>query len=296
MAVSILLVVLVSLSLANTVLLALETLNPPDMTASINPATSDSNQGLSFRTSNLELFGNPAEASVPVVVDAPETRLNLELQGVFIAEKESFSTAIIGEKSKKGQLYAIGDRLRGNASLAAVHEDHVLIKRGSKMERLRFSDSKFRAVASEQKLAAAGGPVSPDVSLPEAPEVVQETASRDPPAPGNKSWSRDATQDLLNEYRVRLDNDPQSVLGEIGVAPVVQGDARGYRVSAGAQVELQQAGLQPGDVILSVNGHPVGIVARDSALVDQVMAAPRVRIEVQRGSRRFFLTVPVPQQ
>jgi hypothetical protein len=29
--------------------------------------------------------------------------------------------------------------------------------------------------------------------------------------------------------------------------------------------------------------------------MNQVMASSRVRVEVQRGTRRFFLTVPVPK-
>ncbi|MBD3646188.1 MAG: hypothetical protein HUJ31_01785 [Pseudomonadales bacterium] len=54
--------------------------------------------------------------------------------------------------------------------------------------------------------------------------------------------------------------------------------------------------MQQGDVILSVNGSPVGNVANDRGLVDQALAAGRVRVEIQRGSRRFFLTVPIPRE
>ena len=58
---------------------------------------------------------------------------------------------------------------------------------------------------------------------------------------------------------------------------------------------IRQAGLQPGDVVLSVNGKAVGVASSDGALIDQVMNSSRVRAEVQRGNRRFFLTVPVPK-
>ena len=58
---------------------------------------------------------------------------------------------------------------------------------------------------------------------------------------------------------------------------------------------LRAAGLQPGDMILSINGRPVGVASSDTALMAQVMASSRVRVEVKRGPRRFFLTVPVPK-
>ena len=53
---------------------------------------------------------------------------------------------------------------------------------------------------------------------------------------------------------------------------------------------LRQTGLQPGDVILSINGQPVGDVERDRLELDNVLAQGSARIEVQRGDRRFFIT------
>ncbi|MFT5920342.1 MAG: general secretion pathway protein C, partial [Granulosicoccus sp.] len=52
-------------------------------------------------------------------------------------------------------------------------------------------------------------------------------------------------------------------------------------------------GLKQGDVILRVNGKPVGNVANDKALISQVVASERARVEVQRGTRKFVVTVPI---
>jgi len=52
--------------------------------------------------------------------------------------------------------------------------------------------------------------------------------------------------------------------------------------------------LQPGDVILSVNGRPVGDLSQDRLEVDNVLAQGSARIEVQRGTRRFFVTASLP--
>ena len=57
---------------------------------------------------------------------------------------------------------------------------------------------------------------------------------------------------------------------------------------------LSQTGLQPGDVILSVNGRPVGDINRDQKELDNVLAQGSARLEVQRGTRRFFVTASLP--
>ncbi|MBT4160040.1 MAG: hypothetical protein HOE54_01960, partial [Gammaproteobacteria bacterium] len=144
-AISITLIVLMSLTVADTVLVIMEAANPPAIKPrSAGPAHANVDRQ-TYKISDLELFGKADTATAaPEVIDAPETKLNLELQGVFIAENENQSTAIVGERKKAGELYAIGDRLPGNATLAAVFVDHVLIQRGSRMEKLLFSDTKYR--------------------------------------------------------------------------------------------------------------------------------------------------------
>ena len=99
----------------------------------------------------LNLFGESGKAPVKEVVAAPETRLNLELQGVFTNNNPDLSSAIIAERGKNGELFAIGDRVPGNALLHAVEQDHVLIKRGSRLEKLLFrsNDSTSRVPIRE---------------------------------------------------------------------------------------------------------------------------------------------------
>ena len=95
---------------------------------------------------------------------------------------------------------------------------------------------------------------------------------------------------MLNEYRQRLREDAEGTLDDLGIESV---DSGGYRIGAGNAAQLpyvRQAGLQPGDVILSVNGRPVGNAQQDQLELDNIMAQGSARIEVQRGSRRFFIT------
>jgi general secretion pathway protein C len=271
-ATSILLIVLMSLTVANTALFFMETMNSPGILPDSTPTNTRVITQPTFKVSNLELFGRLEEVNiVPQAIDAPETKLNLELQGIFISGDAKFSTAIVAEKNKTGELFAIGDKLPGNATLAAVLEDHVLIRRGTRMEKLLFSDSKFQFVSD--------GPA-------------ENTSS---PSGGGISNNNSTNNNTLAQYQEKLHNDLHGTLSQAGITPVSIGESNGYKVGADVQATVRQAGLQPGDMILSINGNPVGVASNDSALMAQVMASSRVRVEVQRGTRRFFLTVPVPK-
>jgi general secretion pathway protein C len=52
---------------------------------------------------------------------------------------------------------------------------------------------------------------------------------------------------------------------------------------------LTQLGLQPGDVILSVNGQTLGNIDDDQNLLGQVTDSGQARLEIQRGNRRFVV-------
>jgi general secretion pathway protein C len=290
-ATSILLIVLMSLTVANTALFFMETMNSPGIIPDSTPASTSLITQPTFKVSSLELFGRLESVDIVAqTIDAPETKLNLELQGIFITEDAKFSTAIVAKKGKIGELFAIGDKLPGNAILAAVLEDHVLIRRGTKMEKLLFSDSKFQFVSDEapENTSSRSGGISGITrsQLGNARNSIRNT---------NGSNNKSTNNKTLTQYQEKLRNDLHGTLSEAGITPVSIDESNGYKVGADAQAAVKQAGLQPGDMILSINGRPVGVASNDTALMAQVMASSRVRVEVQRGTRRFFLTVPVPK-
>lgn len=293
---NIVLIILMSLTVANAVLVIMDAANPPSAKPRNTDQADTRRDNRTYKVSNLELFGKAeAVTSAPQVIDAPETRLNLELQGVFIADDESQSTAIVGEKNKTGELYGIGDRLPGNSRLAAVFVDHVLIRRGSRMEKLMFADTRYRIKKTNPeprrgRTISGGLSDSERAGLDKIRDRVRNR-SASVPVTQQHAGSRRSVAEVTN----RLKNNPVATLGEAGITAVAEGESKGYRIGQNAQDAIRQAGLQPGDVILSVNGRPVGSAANDQALIDQVMASSRVRVEVKRGSRRFFLTVPVPR-
>jgi general secretion pathway protein C len=292
------LVVLLSLSIANTVLFVVENMDDGSGLAVIT-----STPEIKVRTksqidlSSLNLFGRIEETVAPQVVDAPETKLNLELQGVFISENEKASTAIVAEKNKAGELFRIGDRLPGNAILSAVFDDHILIRRGTRTEKLMFSDSNLLTTANRSN-ASTGTQQKTQPMTSRLQQVRQRIAqrnqgSRNPAGPSRTPGA--SLRDYMDKNREEIQQDPQALLADLGMSPISEGNANGYKVSGEvSQVALMQAGLQQNDIILSVNGKAVGDVMNDRTFIAQAMESKRVRVEVQRGSRKFFLTVPIP--
>ena len=239
---------------------------------------------------NANLFGvaqtSDAQAAAAAASEATvETRLPLTLHGVFVAQEAAESTAIVARKGRSEQVYRIGDQVPGNATLEAVHLDHVVLRRGSVRERLAFPKSEERLAtpsASSESAAASGldarALLAADGSLAAAQPVRRDGEEQTP-------------EQMAQKYREKLKSDPGSALGELGLSPVRGGESTGYRVDRLARSPyLRQTGLQPGDVILSINGRPVGNVDSDRLELDNVLAQGSARIEVQRGDRRFFIT------
>ncbi len=307
-AASILLVVLMSLSVANAVLFFVENLGEAAMAPEPAQVSRKPAERTRIDIASLDLFGSAEEAPIEQeVVDAPETKLNLELQGVFTADDPGQSTAIVAERNKTGELFRIGDRLPGNAILEAVFNDHILIKRGTRVEKLMFADASLRQQFASSTSDSIAEPDRSITAVPPAgsstsrlQNIRERIAERRRQAADRYDQgempSQASVREQVDQYRNRIRENPQAVLSELGVSPVTSGEARGYRVDGGSQqAALQQAGLRQGDVILSVNGRPVGNVINDQAMIDQAINAGRVRVEVQRDQRRFFLTVPIPQ-
>ena len=224
-----------------------------------------------------ELFGSAEASAGATSTEATEglatTALSLVLVGVFAADETQASAALIAQPNRKAKRYRIGDRLPGRATLEAVYRDRVVIRRGGVRELIRFPEPKERfavASGSADRAAAAAAPTAAPSPEPSSAEPSPAPSPR-PPMP---------------------EGDPASILYDAGLTPVSQGAAEGYELGKlAANPVLRQAGLRPGDRILSVNGRAVGNVELDQAEFASVVAAGTARIEVQRGGRRWFVTV-----
>ncbi len=263
------------------------------------PASSTSNPALPpvniQAVMDRHLFGQAdAQPTAGAAAPSVETRLPLELQAVFVATEDAAeSKAIIAEKGQSGRLYRLGMDLPGGVQLVEVQDSFVVLSRAGSGERLTFPHLTTNLAApldlnNDETLYIQDGADLADpyetVDPEPAVDAMVEPEQEIPP------------EEQIEDYQSRLQNDPQGTLEELGVQAVATDSAQGYRVGNLAQTPaLRQTGLQPGDVIVSVNGQPVGNVDTDRMELASVLAQGSARIEVQRGSRRFFVTTSLNQ-
>jgi general secretion pathway protein C len=177
------------------------------------------------------------------------TSLSLILFGTRVNENSGSGSAILAGADGVQQSYAVGEEVLPGVTLSAVAFDHVVLARNGVKESL-FIDQSVPAetVGAQAAPSAAAAPManaSGEVRL-------------------NSSTLRDA----------------------IGVAPRNEGGRiTGLVLSAkddGAM--LRNAGLTAGDIVVSINGRPVGSAADIAA---QLRPGAKLTLEVERGAQKI---------
>jgi len=201
----------------------------------------------------------PVKSTVPT--DAPDTRLNLILNGVLAAEIKENARALIAEPNSRTKHYAIGDTLPGKAELREIHADRVILFRGGRYETLRlklddYGDNKAR-VSSSAALASTS----------------------------------------LKGLQKRAIKNPKSLYGLISVKPKRDDKGRmmGYTLNPGKEPQLfEDVGLQPGDIAIEVNGEKLNTARAGGRALRQIIDGA-VTLVVLRNGAEETITVDIPQ-
>ena len=218
-----------------------------------------------------DLFGQSdsigtASASAPTT----PTRLPLNLRAVFVSTDPGQSTAIISQRNNSGKLYSPGDMLPGSAKLASIEATRVILSRAGTREELAFK-SDFKA-----KKGIQAATIAP-----------QQAAQTSPAAPANPQ------SNALQQINAQLAQDPDETLEKMGVSRRSEG---GYRIGSTAnQPFLAQSGLQPGDVVLSINGRPLGDINVDRLALTNLANAGSVSLELLRNGQTLTIKTRIPK-
>lgn len=247
--------------------------NSPEVSPEINRPSIES----SLPEAAKDLFGawdeNAMDAVDGMREETVETKLPLTLIGVFVSDVPSASAAIISSGRDEGQYYSVGETVPGNAILESVDNAGVILRRGARLERLSFPEAgggSNTMVPSLQGASQAlgGGPAGTAASQADVSSLGEKIA----------------------QYRALADENPRQALSQLGLEQVSGEEARGYRVGDLPDNQwVRQTGLQDGDILLSVNGHRIGDPEVDRLEIDNFFAEGQVRLEIQRGERRFFV-------
>ncbi|WP_259279074.1 type II secretion system protein GspC [Pedomonas mirosovicensis] len=217
-------------------------------------------QGASVKTdfSVLSAF-DPFHRAAPAAADvaaktAPVTSLDLQLFGVRAGENGEGS-AIVRTPDKNQGVFRVGDAIMPGVTLRAVMADRIVLSHQGNTESL-YLDPDARG---HQTIAEASAPSQP-----------VEAAG-------------------LEAQKL----DFQTVLNAVRLSPrVVDGVVRGFSINPGADAEaFRRSGLEPGDVLLAVNGTALDTAERMAALETSLRGARSVRLEVERGGARKIIEI-----
>lgn len=177
----------------------------------------------SAEIADWHLFGETPDKTQPVrQASAGETRQELVLRGTLTSNDSSLARAIVADPRGLERAYRIGDSLPGDAELAGIHTDHIVV-RGARGEETIY--------------------------LPR-----EEQAG---PAPDNRM--RSATQTITADagtLRDELLRNPTLLAEAVVPMPVWQNnECKGYRFRPGKDgAFMRQVGLLSTDVVSEVNG------------------------------------------
>ncbi len=175
---------------------------------------------------SAHLFGQKVVEQIvtEVVEQAPETKLNYKLRGIYFSVELALSSAIVEVKPNKSQHYYIDDELAENITVSSIARDHILINRYGKIERLNLQKP---AVSVSGKAVASRGLSNPAASTR-----------------------------LLQSYKKRYVSNPLALAKRFQAIPVQEnGRNIGFRLKAlRGESLLRKLEFNENDVFTKING------------------------------------------
>lgn len=196
-----------------------------------------------------------------VVQDVPETSLNLQLDGLRMStEGDGAGNAIIRTPDGIGKNYRVGDQILPGVVLERILSDRVIINRDG----------------ADETLMLGGRGAGLSVISDDSQIVTDTTDSRGPETPAAETATSDVIQGQLA--------GPDVLFGAINAGPVMtNGAVSGYRLNPiGSADIMRQAGLEPGDVLLQINGTSVNNLDMTD-VIDRISSIQTAVLEINRN-------------
>ena len=272
MVLSIVLVIMLSIKLAEITWgffpASIETSEQTTVTPT--PAATNTKQSASLANiPQLHLFGvstKEVKALKTGPINAPDTKLRLVLHGVFASNDPKQSLAIIAPKSGKDKTYRIGESVPGGAKLHEVYADRVILSRNGQLETLRLI------------LARA--------------DIKVDKASSATPTKGPSSQQGVRNSSRITQFKNTIKQNPQNLLKQIRIIPVRKnGQLEGYRFTHNDLLLMRDLGIQPQDVITSINGMPVSDNSSMANLMKSIGDVGALNLTLTRNNKTENITI-----
>ena len=249
-------------------------------TKNASPKTPATNSSLK-EVASYHLFGD-AKKQVVVqqkIIDAPETRLRLDLKGVFATTNAEEALAIISSSKDKDKTYHIGDKVIGGAFLHAVYADRVILKRDGQLETLRLPKSKIDSKAFYNSSDSPSDSSRPSTQISNDASPDKDTSSN----LANKSINK--TQSL-RDIRDTLLNEPAKIWQQVRINPVMkEGKVQGYTLAHDDQNLMTAMNIRKTDIITGINGEPLSDPATLYGLMTSLSESQSLELTIERNGQ-----------
>jgi general secretion pathway protein C len=264
-ALTVVLVIGIAWQLVQLTWLLLDSRAPAESTAMVMapPPATAVRKGIDVQAiANAHLF-DVAQSEQAAPEDAQPTQMNLVLAGVFAANDPTKGLAMIGESAQSSKVYTVGAVVRPGTKLHSVYVDRVILERNGQLETL-------------------------SLPRPSTAGIITRSAAAPPRAGG--------TQFADNLRRI-AETNPTAFAEIVRPQPVfANGVQRGYRVYPGRnRQQFAKLGLQPGDLVLSINGTPLDDPQRGMEIFNTIGTSDRVSVTVERNGQSQELTLNTAQ-
>jgi general secretion pathway protein C len=249
--------------------------------AAADQGTSPSPAELAGVIASLHLFGDASAKPAEIKKEKPrepikETKLNLQLAGVFAFEPVENAIAIISSGSAEQNAYGVGDKINAETTLEEVHSDHVVLRNRGKLEKLALPENvqpiAMRPIQSAPSDDGANDqqtdPNQP-VELPTNPRELRDTLARNP-----------------------------SMLGRVVAAEPYQENGKlvGYRITPKQNPEILEAqGIVAGDVITRVNNIQLNSQKQGIRALRNAVKAENLEVVVLRDGIEVPVSISLAQ-
>jgi general secretion pathway protein C len=212
---------------------------------------------------NAHLFGIASMDPSPADVSAaPQTQMNLVLTGTMASADPLKGFAIVGDSVATAKTYPTGATLRPGTKLHSVYTDRVVLDSGGRLETLILprQSAGGAVMARPAPIAATGNGVG-------------------------------------DELRRIAETNPGAFSAAVRPQPVfANGVQRGYRVYPGRdRRQFTRLGLQPGDLVTSVNGTPLDDPSRGPEILNSLNSAAQVNVTIERNGQTQQLSLNTAQ-
>lgn len=182
----------------------------------------------------------------------------MRLLALFQAYHTGLASAVVHVQGMGAYRYRTGDEVQPGVTLGAILPDRVLLRTAGGVEALHLQ--------AMRRLS--------DENMEEPPEKTEGPV-------------------VAGEDEEQIDSEAMKFLTRLDLYPINETAPEGYLVGNGFPPEAtEQTGIKPGDIIVSVNGYPVGEASSDYLVWLSFRSTHKAAVLVRNEERDFFIYYP----